>query len=639
MAGTIERTLALKLIGDVSGIRRDMKPAERSVGRFTRVLGKASGHYRRLAGSITSWGKAFGGAIILGGIEKVVSGLGDAFKGFKSGQRVAAQMRRTWKNLGLDGRAYGRVLDQVTQSTLRLGTSDDEAVAAFTRSIQRTKDYQQSLRELTIAQDLVANGSAPNLESAFKIIQQAGKGSARVVDRFGLTAETAGGRVAQLGRQVRGAAKEKARLDPFGRLFNRMAEDAESIVGAFAEGDFAGFVKGLQGLGQTVSEALFGRTGTGPHKKHVDGLVDQFGKWGKKLADGIIKGISEVNWGQALGDVLNKAVGALSAAGANGTLSTLATIGAVIAAGIFAVDLFITAASAVFSSPRWLLGAGAKAAGAMVGLAFRGAMFAAELFLDAAALVFQASKWVAGTVAGKAAAAAGGAVGIVFRGAMFVGELVADAFMGALNLLEGLAGETARSVGAKVGAIFRVAMFTATLMAERLRLALIALANSTKLGNLATALGRSVGAKVAAGFLGFLTGAWFISQVAQALYNAGGLGKVDEGLNNPANPNQRPLPDWRPGWWPRFAAGTASAPRGWGWVGERGPELVRFRGGEQVLSNRASRDAMGGGSVVNLNVSVNAPIAADGARVGAEIAAYLDRFFSRGGRLRHMPAR
>jgi len=39
---------------------------------------------------------------------------------------------------------------------------------------------------------------------------------------------------------------------------------------------------------------------------------------------------------------------------------------------------------------------------------------------------------------------------------------------------------------------------------------------------------------------------------------------------------------------PGNAAGTASAPPGWAWVGERGPELMRFRGGEQVLPHTAS---------------------------------------------------
>lgn len=39
---------------------------------------------------------------------------------------------------------------------------------------------------------------------------------------------------------------------------------------------------------------------------------------------------------------------------------------------------------------------------------------------------------------------------------------------------------------------------------------------------------------------------------------------------------------------PGHAAGTGSAPPGWAWVGERGPELMRFRGGEQVIPAQLS---------------------------------------------------
>lgn len=46
-----------------------------------------------------------------------------------------------------------------------------------------------------------------------------------------------------------------------------------------------------------------------------------------------------------------------------------------------------------------------------------------------------------------------------------------------------------------------------------------------------------------------------------------------------------------------YAAGTPNAPRGWAWVGEKGPELVNFGGGETVLSARDSaRQARGGRS-------------------------------------------
>jgi hypothetical protein len=45
---------------------------------------------------------------------------------------------------------------------------------------------------------------------------------------------------------------------------------------------------------------------------------------------------------------------------------------------------------------------------------------------------------------------------------------------------------------------------------------------------------------------------------------------------------------------PGHAAGTPSASSGWAWVGEAGPELVRFKGGETVLPNSVSMGYAGG---------------------------------------------
>lgn len=51
--------------------------------------------------------------------------------------------------------------------------------------------------------------------------------------------------------------------------------------------------------------------------------------------------------------------------------------------------------------------------------------------------------------------------------------------------------------------------------------------------------------------------------------------------------------------------GTDSARRGWAWVGERGPELVNFGGGEQVVPHGKSKEATsGGGPVINYNPTV-----------------------------------
>ncbi|WP_175429662.1 phage tail length tape measure family protein [Azospirillum argentinense] len=49
---------------------------------------------------------------------------------------------------------------------------------------------------------------------------------------------------------------------------------------------------------------------------------------------------------------------------------------------------------------------------------------------------------------------------------------------------------------------------------------------------------------------------------------------------------------------PGYAVGTDGALAGWAMVGEQGPELVRFRGGEQVYTAPQTRTLMGGGDVV-----------------------------------------
>ena len=56
-----------------------------------------------------------------------------------------------------------------------------------------------------------------------------------------------------------------------------------------------------------------------------------------------------------------------------------------------------------------------------------------------------------------------------------------------------------------------------------------------------------------------------------------------------------------------YATGTNNAPAGLSIVGEAGPELVKFRGGEQVLNNRNTNKALEnmGGNTNNFNVTFN----------------------------------
>lgn len=242
-----DRILQLKLIGDVSSIDKSLKGT--------------TGKLNKLGASIKSWGTAFAVDVALDGVSKLGDALSNAWDGFRSGQQVAAQLGTTWQNLGLDGSKLQETIDAISASTLKLGTSDDEAVMAFNKALQATGNSAAAMKRLKIAQDLVANGSAPNLSAAMDIIRGAAKGSSRVVDKFGLTSKTAGGRVKELGEKVKGAAKHKADLDPLGVLFNSINEDLEGIVGSLASGDIEGALKSI-GQIATDTEAAWSKLDT-----------------------------------------------------------------------------------------------------------------------------------------------------------------------------------------------------------------------------------------------------------------------------------------------------------------------------------------------------------------------------------------
>ena len=306
---TADRILALKLIGDVSSIDKTLKGTE---GKLS-SLGRAA----------TSWGKAFAFTAIIEGIDMVTDALGDAWEGYKAGEKVQAQLANTWKNMGLESADLAKAIDEITASTRALGTSDDEAIAAFNMSIKTTGDYEESMKRLAIAQDLVATGSATNLESALKIVDMAAKGSAKAVDKFGLTAEDAAGRVDQLGAKVAGAASTAASMEPMKVMFNKLNEDLENIVGGIASGDLEGAFNSFKQLGTDVAAAwdeIFPKIQTAFQNVDWqgiwDGIVTTLKDIGPKilqgaldlagtLFEGIVGAIREADWPQLLTEFTN----------------------------------------------------------------------------------------------------------------------------------------------------------------------------------------------------------------------------------------------------------------------------------------------------------------------------------------------
>jgi hypothetical protein len=82
-----------------------------------------------------------------------------------------------------------------------------------------------------------------------------------------------------------------------------------------------------------------------------------------------------------------------------------------------------------------------------------------------------------------------------------------------------------------------------------------------------------------------------------------------------------------------YALGTMSAAPGWARVGERGPEWLRFRGGEQVLP--AGTMPRGGGGTQTIIIRVDPVIAAStpDKNLGRQIGQHLSAFRTSGGRL------
>jgi SLT domain-containing protein len=72
-----------------------------------------------------------------------------------------------------------------------------------------------------------------------------------------------------------------------------------------------------------------------------------------------------------------------------------------------------------------------------------------------------------------------------------------------------------------------------------------------------------------------------------------------------------------------YALGTMGAAKGWAMVGERGPELVRFGGGERVVPN----SALGSGQTVVVEHHYHGPVVQD--RAFLDYMRNLDRNYGR----------
>jgi hypothetical protein len=530
---------------------------------------------------------AVAAGVAVGGLIGLSYAAIEGVKAFRQEQDIVRAFNRTVRNLGLPVRDATAAMDKMANRAVELGFDDAETITGMQSFIKLTGDIQKATALTSLAWDIARSRQIP-LTAAIKAAQNIYKGSARELKNYGIEGKTGMEAVAAARRKERRQAAEWARAHPMQVQLGAISDAWADLVGSFSEGDFSGVQEAFGKIGSAIDQALFGRI-TKDGRRMKGGLVAQFGAWGSDISAGILKAMGDVDWGAKLRETLNSALGAVAEGAKNGSLTNIAVVGSALAGAMFAFHLFFGAALKLFGLPGWAAKALPGLAARAVGLAFSAGVFAFHLFLSAAQTMFGIAAW-GGKFIVKVAALA---VGKSFALAMFAGHLFITAAAAVLRLIAGSA--IVAGAASKLGTAIGIAMRTPML----------------------AALG-PIGFAILAG----MTIDQFLTSIGWKSDATAGP-KIVPGVNR------------APGKKYGFASGTAGAPRGWHWVGERGPELMRFRGGEQVLSNRASRDAVGGGSVVNLNVSVSAPIAADGARVGADIIRYLDQAFARGHRLRY----
>ena len=75
-----------------------------------------------------------------------------------------------------------------------------------------------------------------------------------------------------------------------------------------------------------------------------------------------------------------------------------------------------------------------------------------------------------------------------------------------------------------------------------------------------------------------------------------------------------------------YAAGTSNASRGWHVVGENGPEMLFFRGGEKVIPAGRIRGSDGASAPVVFNINIAPTPLARPADIGREVVAAIRQY-------------
>lgn len=224
-----------------------------------------------------------------------------------------------------------------------------------------------------------------------------------------------------------------------GTAIDGLKKVVDGIVEWFKNGADIG--AGIQGLLDAVTSWI---------SDNAQGIIDQGVAFAKSLIDGLIDTISNPEkLSKTLSDIGSNAMVLAAVVGA------AAALGLAFQGAMFVGHLFMSAASALFNLPGFLVkgvvGLAASAAGAVLGGAMRVAMFVADEFVSAATALFNGAVWLAKGAVGLVVEGVGAVLGGAMRVGMFVAEKFVEAATAVLDVVKASSVAQALGIGTASG--------------------------------------------------------------------------------------------------------------------------------------------------------------------------------------------
>lgn len=294
MAGTAERTLALKLIADVNGLNGPMTKAQSRMGKFAK--------------SAASWGKALGGALVIKGFEVLADSIGENIAAIKEQEKLLVQTKTVLKSTGRASGQTAKGIVKLSEAIEDMSGIDQEAVQnaenlLLTFTNIKGPIFQQATRavvDMSVALGTDLKGASIQVGKALNdpikgvtALQRVGvsftqtqRDTIKRLVETGHAAEAQKLILRELAKEFGGSAAAAGKT--FEGQLRRIGQAWGDVIQGFIRGDFKGVGKSLGKLGDVVEDVLFGGKGkNGIRDSATKGLVNQVKGWGQKLGEAV----------------------------------------------------------------------------------------------------------------------------------------------------------------------------------------------------------------------------------------------------------------------------------------------------------------------------------------------------------------